>query len=41
MAASDAKCICLGIGKAVVILLSSVGTVVYLAWIGVKKGPMK
>jgi len=41
MATSDANVFAWAIGKAVVILLSSVGTVVYLAWVGVKKGPLK
>jgi hypothetical protein len=41
MAASDANIFAWAIGKATLILLSSFGTVVYLAWIGVKKGLLK
>ena len=41
MAASDAAVFTWAIGKAALILLSSFGTVIYLAWIGVKKGLLK
>jgi hypothetical protein len=41
MAASDATVFGWAIGKAALILLSSFGTVVYLAWMGVKRGLLK
>jgi hypothetical protein len=41
MATSDAVVFAWAIGKASLIVLSSFGTVVYLAWIGVKKGLLK
>jgi len=41
MATPDATVFAWAIGKTMLILLSSFGTVVYLAWIGVKKGLLK
>jgi hypothetical protein len=41
MAASDATVFVWAIGKATLILLSSFGTVAYLAWMGVKRGLLK
>jgi hypothetical protein len=41
MATPDSTVFAWAIGKATLILLSSVGTVVYLAWMGVKKGLLK
>ena len=41
MATSDASVFAWAIGKAAVILASSLSTVVCLAWIGVKKGLLK
>jgi len=41
MATSDANIFVWAIGKAALIVLSSFGTVVYLAWVGVKKGLLK
>jgi hypothetical protein len=41
MATSDASIFAWAIGKAVVILVSSFCTVVYCAWLGVKRGLLK
>jgi hypothetical protein len=41
MATSDASAFAWAIGKAALILISGLSTVVYLAWIGVKKGLLK
>jgi hypothetical protein len=41
MSTPDETVFAWAIGKATLILLSSFGTVVYLAWIGVKKGLLK
>jgi hypothetical protein len=38
---SDETVFAWAIAKAAVILISSVGMVVYLAWVGVKKGLLK
>jgi hypothetical protein len=41
MAASDASVFAWAIGKAVLILVSAFGTVVSLAWVGMKRALMK